>query len=108
MISEEFIERVDKLQIYMFNRIRAFKLSCTTMKDLTVSTSDYLEYSRNIVGQLNAQAVPAMQPNTYVELDNHHSWLSVFNSQLNNIAAKVSRTYQRTLRKYLSKQKLLN
>ena len=75
------------------------------MNELSVSTADYLEYVRNVVGQLNAQAVPAMQPNTYVELDPRESWLAVFNSQLRNIAAKVFRTYQRTLRKYFRNQK---
>jgi len=37
--------------------------------------------------------VPALQPNTHVELDYKSSWLAVFNNQLSNISAKVYRTY---------------
>lgn len=81
-MKPEFLEQLDELKTFIFNRIKPMQLELPTAS-VSLKASDYLVMARAYVDALNNGAVPTITD----------AWTEIVDSQARNVIAKATKNY---------------
>eukprot|EP00347_Sterkiella_histriomuscorum_P012206 403369487 len=85
-IKEEFLDQIEELKIYIFNRIKPIKLNQVALK-----SQDYLILANSYIQSINKGSIPTI----------NDAWTEVVENQLKQALNKACRLYQKEMKNYI-------
>ena len=85
-MKEEFLEQIEELKIFIFNRIKPIKLH-----GLSLKSQDYLILANNYITAINKGSIPTI----------NDAWTEIVENQLKSAGSKALRQYQKELKSFM-------